>query len=211
MRTESRDAWDRKYETQGALWAKASEVWFQVGERDRVLDVGCGSGKSSTCMKARVIAADFSMSALRMAAESNPLAEYVCCEATKLPFRDSSFDLIRASFILDHLEYEGRRKLLGEVDRVLDKKGRLAIDCFSRNDGRFVRRDHSVSGEFIDGDGILHHYFDRDELADLLSGFNCVSLSEISWEQGIGSGKSMKRYAFRALFSKLDNRRSHLV
>jgi len=203
MNANQRCAWEKKYATQGILWARTHDEWFRVNETDRVLDLGSGSGKSARSLKGEVTSLDFSLSALKTAMGSpiNP-TDGVCGEATVLPFKDSVFDIVRASFILDHLSDPERRTAVDEIHRVIRRGGRVAIESFSVSDARCAMCSVDDKGDSIDGDGILHHYFAKGEVASLLVGFEIDSLKEIGWEQRIGSGKKMERSIIRAIALK---------
>lgn len=203
MNASQRDAWEKKYATQGILWARTHDEWFQVNESDRVLDLGSGSGKSAKSLKGEITSLDFSLSALKKAMGSlaSP-SNGVYGEATVLPFKDSAFDFIRASFILDHLSDQDRKIAIDEMHRVIRPGGRVAIESFSISDARCVMGSMDDKGNLTDGDGIIHHYFVKDEVASLLTGFKIDSLKEIQWEQRIGSGKKMDRSIIRAIATK---------
>jgi ubiquinone/menaquinone biosynthesis C-methylase UbiE len=203
MNASQRHAWEKKYTAQGILWARTHDEWFRVNEMDRVLDLGSGSGKSARLLKGEITALDFSLSALRKAGSSNACqTNGVCGEATVLPFKDSVFDFVRASFILDHLSGPERKIAVNEIHRVLRRGGRVALESFSISDARCAMGSVNDKGNSIDGDGIIHHYFVKDEVALLLTGFEMDSLKEINWEQRIGSGKKMGRSIIRAIAVK---------
>jgi len=52
---------------------------------------------------------------------------YICADATALPFRDSSMDLVGMHQVLEHVP--NPESVLREVLRVLKPKGRLAVVC----------------------------------------------------------------------------------
>jgi ubiquinone/menaquinone biosynthesis C-methylase UbiE len=203
MNANQRNAWERKYATQGILWARTHDEWFRVNETDRVLDLGSGSGKSARSLKGEITALDFSFIALKKAVGSpTGPTNRVCGEATVLPFKDSAFDFVRASFILDHLSGPERKIAVNEIHRVIRRSGRVAFESFSISDARCAMGSMDSKGDLIDGDGILHHYFVKDEVASLLTEFEIDFLKEISWEQRIGSGEKMERSIIRAIAMK---------
>ena len=78
-----------------------------------ILDLGAGTGAASRAAIAagarQVVAADLSLSMLRRhalkatAAAGAPACHPVAADASALPFRDASFDLVLAAFCLNHL------------------------------------------------------------------------------------------------------------
>jgi SAM-dependent methyltransferase len=91
-----------------------------------ILDIGCGSGWSTLALR------NAGHRAFGVDLHSNPEAKeggeafhYVCADATTLPFRDSSMDLVGMHAVLEHLPNpEGA---LVEAMRVLKPKGRLVV------------------------------------------------------------------------------------
>jgi 2-polyprenyl-3-methyl-5-hydroxy-6-metoxy-1,4-benzoquinol methylase len=78
---------------------------------ERFLELGCGSGGMSAAgaeRGARVVATDVSLRWLVLARKRMREAEldnvtFVCCAAEALPFADSSFDLVAASDVVEHV------------------------------------------------------------------------------------------------------------
>jgi len=198
MNEKQRLAWEKKYLTQGALWSRSYDVWFETAEGQRILDLGCGPGKSCASMKGDVIAADFSISALKMLCDSIKNASAVCCDVCMLPFVDSSFDLVRASFIFGHLDEEERLSTIDEISRVLKHGGKFALEVFSTADARFAMRGKPRKTDHVNEDGIYHFYFDKGEVQSLLSDFSKISICEIIWNQRVGPKTVMERKVLRA-------------
>ena len=199
MSEEQRLAWDRKYSIQGAVWSRTHEDWFEISGGQRVLDLGCGSGKSISSLKGDSVGVDFSMAALRIMRGSMPETSAVCCDICALPFTDSSFDFVRASFVLGHLIPEERSSAISEISRILSKGGRLAIEVFSTRDGRFLRRGGPIETSVEYDDGLRHTFFDEEQIRAVLSSFEEITVSEARWAQRIGPGESMERSVIRAL------------
>lgn len=202
MSEGQRAAWDKKYAAQGALWSRDHEVWFEVEEGSRVLDLGSGSGKSCASLCGEVVAADFSMAALRLVDDPSRKMAKVCCDAARLPFSDSSFDFVRASFILGHMGAAERKSAICEISRVLKIGGNLALEVFSTSDARNAMKKERRGGNKTNREGIIHHYFDREEVEELLTSFEVRFIEEVAWSQRIGPKKSMRRSIIRALALK---------
>ena len=104
---------------------------------DRVLDVGCGTGRHA-CEVFRTLGADvvgvyLSMEDLRKAALTLYLLDDAGdgswiisrADATKLPFKDSSFDVVICSEVLEHIPEN--RAAIAELVRVLKKGKNLVV------------------------------------------------------------------------------------
>jgi len=201
MSEEQRVAWDEKYKAQGTLWSRSHDRWFETKDSDRILDLGCGTGKSSASMAGVVVAVDFSMAALRLFGDNVPSASRICCNITSLPFKDAQFDVVRASFIIGHLKEKERAEAMEEINRVLRPEGLIAIEVFSVSDGRFLRKRETASGA-EDDEQLLHAYFNEGQIRHLLSKFNVTSVSEEKWAQRVGPREFLERSIIRATAEK---------
>lgn len=109
---------------------------------DRMLDVGCGTGVLTRLAAQAVGPSGHAVGidpAPRMigvarenAARTGSQAEFKLAAIERLPFDDSSFDVVLSSLMLHHLPAELKHEGLREVRRVLKPGGRLVavdIDC----------------------------------------------------------------------------------
>lgn len=89
-----------------------------------ILDVGCGTGAMSGKLAewGEVVSADFSPLALAFSRRRS-LTRLCASDAMRLPFRDSSFDLVVALDILEHVADDSAA--LAEIHRVLKPGGRV--------------------------------------------------------------------------------------
>jgi ubiquinone/menaquinone biosynthesis C-methylase UbiE len=108
------------YDAAAADWARGPERMYAPLARalvaaaplpvagGRVLDLGAGTGVVGRAAlgagAARVVAADLAVAMLRL---GGPAQHPVAADATALPFRDQTFDLIVAAFCLNHLSDPG--------------------------------------------------------------------------------------------------------
>jgi demethylmenaquinone methyltransferase/2-methoxy-6-polyprenyl-1,4-benzoquinol methylase len=103
---------------------------------DRVLDVCCGTGDLAARFAeigANVVALDFSVQMLERAVERHASSGRIHCvraDASQLPFRDETFDIVTIGYGLRNLaEWESGVK---EMSRVLKPGGRLIVLEFGR-------------------------------------------------------------------------------
>lgn len=92
----------------------------------RVLEVGCGTGVGAAELLAagyEVTALDVSQAALERARAIAPRATLVRADACDLPFEDASFDAVRLTRVLQHIDAPERA--LREAYRVLLADGAL--------------------------------------------------------------------------------------
>jgi len=98
----------------------------------RVLDVGCGAGRTSTVLAAAgfdVVGLDISRPMLGLAAAEDPAVRYVAGDAAALPFAEGSFPTVLFSYNgIDELRPTSARvAALREIHRVLEPGGRFAF------------------------------------------------------------------------------------
>ena len=103
-------------------------------EGDITLDIGTGTAlvaiEIAKKTGGKVVAVDITPEMLEIAKSNIQKAhltekiELKCCSAKKLPFADTSFDLVTSALAMHHMEIP---KVLSEMVRVLKKGGRLVI------------------------------------------------------------------------------------
>jgi ubiquinone/menaquinone biosynthesis C-methylase UbiE len=98
----------------------------------RVLDLGCGRGEVvRTCLErgARAVGLDFSYDALVLAQRILPSGKLnlIRADVQRLPFQNTSFDLVFALDLVEHLYPAELDRLLAEVYYVLAPGGRLIV------------------------------------------------------------------------------------
>lgn len=99
----------------------------RLGDVDRVLDIGCGTGwigEQLTREGKKVIGVDIDPGALRDARQRESETIRVDIEASGLPFDDQTFDGVIAKDILEHLVRPG--PAVEEISRVL-RPGGVAV------------------------------------------------------------------------------------
>lgn len=110
----------------------------RYGELNAILDVGGGMGRLSLALaelaKNNVVLTDISIDMLELAEEkAGPLSnlKFINADAHRLPFCDSSFDLVVGLDLFCHLEQP--KRVLKEFHRVLKDKGILILDSTNSN------------------------------------------------------------------------------
>jgi len=102
-----------------------------------ILDLGCGLGWGGSFLspKGYVIGLDIDKEAIREAKRryaSNSNVEFICADATNLPFRDKSLDTVVSIENIEHIK--DQEKYIQTVYRVLKKDGILVLSTPNRLD-----------------------------------------------------------------------------
>jgi ubiquinone/menaquinone biosynthesis C-methylase UbiE len=172
---------------------------FLLGSRitpgERVLDLGCGTGAFTALLAeagAEVIGADVAEAALARArpAHTGLSFELVPLDGP-LPFEDSSFELVWASEVIEHVADTAR--WLSEVRRVLAPRGRLLLTTPSHGRIAVALRGLERYSEPL-GDHL--HLYTRRSLHGLLDDFG---FSEIDIRTGGGVPPLRRLLLARAL------------
>jgi SAM-dependent methyltransferase len=109
------------------------DAWFlalaAIAEKRpaRVLDAGCGTGEFAALIAAPVVTCIDSSPAAVSATRSRGL-NAILANVQELPFADSSFDVVVASWMLYHVP--DRRRAVQELARVLTPAGRF-VGCYN--------------------------------------------------------------------------------
>ena len=166
-------SWQTDYQTRGARWGGASYLLPEMPADALILETGCGNGKTLRSLRQGAIGIDISPAAVRLAGPSA-----IVGDIRSLPFKDSVFDIIFCWHVLGHLSSLDRNTAAREMLRVLKPEGVVYFKDFSRNDFRYGKGTEVESSSFLRGDGIITHYFEPEELADL---FGPSAISTASW------------------------------
>jgi malonyl-CoA O-methyltransferase len=94
-----------------------------VGEPERILEIGSGTGSGAAVLKARfpdadITGVDLSPEMVRIATAKVEGVTFEPADASRLPFADASFDLVAQNNVPVYF---------GEIDRVLAPAGRVLV------------------------------------------------------------------------------------
>jgi ubiquinone/menaquinone biosynthesis C-methylase UbiE len=158
-----------------------------------VLELACGTGIVTQAIRerlgeeTRLVATDLSEGMLKVAQTKTMTkkVEWKVADATSLPFKDNSFDMVVCQFGV--MFFPDKEKAMKEAFRVLRPGGRILFNTWDKikyND--FPRVAQSVIAQMFENNppefyNIPFSYFDHFEIRTLLrgTGFNDIALSTI--------------------------------
>jgi SAM-dependent methyltransferase len=160
----------------------------------RILDVGCGFGKSTTPIKellpqSQVLGVDLSEPCIELAAARASQADlditFQQADAAALPFDEGSVDVVTGTMVLHEMPLPVLRTVLGEVARVLAPGGAVRFLEFMRTGDGFrdaVMNDHA----WRNNEPFMPELMDMDLEAELAA----AGLTDARWvpfdERGVG-------------------------
>ena len=149
----------------GYLW----RVRSNVPAGSTVLELGCAGGVAYFAQRYNMIGLDVSMASLQSAA-----THYATCiqadASDFIPLADNSVDAVASSFFWEHIPPDMKRKMLGEIRRILRPGGRLIFlyDVETQNPLVAAMRRSSAplyNAEFIERDGHLGYQRPEENVA----------------------------------------------
>ena len=183
---DQKSAWETWYSGQPRPWRGSADLgWVGFVPGERVLDAGCGNGKTTSVLLdagCTVTGIDLSTSAVsecarRFGNRGVFIEGDICC----LPFPDSSFDTVVSVHCLEHNNEENERLALSEFMRVLVPGGRLVMQMFARGDFRSDGKQEDVRN------GILYRYHTPESATELLKDWNIERMESIDMQTRFGT------------------------
>jgi|SRR5579885_1752924 len=177
--TTSAAAWIRQVDTfdfarevllDGAMLDMCGDVKGKT-----VLDVGCGEGRFCRMLRGRgahTTGIDPTEALLSVAKERDPAGQYVTGVGERIPFEDSSFDIVVSYLTL--LDIEDYRKAIAECVRVLRPGGRFVygnLAAFATTTGTGWVQDEKGSKLYFP----IDHYIDERAMEVSWSGIKVIN------------------------------------
>lgn len=183
--------WEENYSARGPLWAGSVHMLPALPLHARVLELGCGNGKTLSAMyrhEWQVTGIDISPRAVHLAALATGDAQechLAVADIRRLPLRPGSFDAVFAVHVLGHLDAAERAAAVRELHRIILPGGQVFFRDFSVRDFRFGKGRETEPGTFLRGTGIRTHYFSEPEVLQLFTGFTAASIGICSWQMRV--------------------------
>lgn len=131
---------------------KVVKNYFSGREKNKVIDIGCGTGEFSVFFDPKNYTGVDIEPAYIKYAKKNYQGEFLVADATKLPFAEQSFDTAVILGVLHHLSDDKCVQIFNEIRRVLKSgAGALALEDVADNaDNKITKILHNLDkGNFI--------------------------------------------------------------
>lgn len=203
-------AWDREYAH--LKWggpAPVRDIQAYLLPESRVLDAGSGNGRylGELAKLYNTTGIDISLTALKgsrvQLSRSRRFAEHLGGSISDLPFKARAFDGVLCYGVLQHLFKEERESAVTEFGRILRKGGFVFFEAFGCEDMRCGGETSALFEEmtFARQNGIIYHYFAKEEVRAVFRGFEVIRLEDVMKEKTF-RGEPYKRHLIRGIFRK---------
>jgi len=179
-----KDAWNQFYGSNPRPWRGtiSNKIRFPFRKGDLVLDIGCGTGKTSSALIEegyRVIGVDISDVATDICRRMyGDKMSVICTSADSIPIDPYSVDGIVMIHVLEHMNEDELKASADEAYRILSCGGKMFVRVFHKDDMRSGKGE-SIDGGIVRGNGIRYRYFTEDELRNVFKRFSEVSTERI--------------------------------
>jgi len=199
--------WDDEYARKGMIWSGMTHDLPELSSGCRVLELGCGNGKMLPVMIRRewnVTAIDFSCRAVALCRRQIGGAlsgQVMVADARGSPFRNETFDAVFAIHCIGHMHRADRNQTAREIIRMLKPGGIMYFSGFATDDFRFGKGHETEAATFRRGNGIITHYFSRQEVIDLFLNLKPCRINIHPWSLRV-RGNNLKRSEIIGIFKK---------
>lgn len=163
---------------------------IRIGSAQRLLEVGCGEGgnlKLLASPPSQTIGVDYSHEKVRWAADQVSGARFARADATRLPFRDGSFDIVLCRDVLHHMTVSEKKSTFDEIVRVCREAGQIVIiepngrSPMVRFQGWMVEAEKDA---LLNSWSRLEPFFDRQKVGE----------PQVTWAQPFPVGRMLFHY-----------------
>jgi SAM-dependent methyltransferase len=199
--------WEEDYTRRGILWSGVTHGLPELSSGSRVLELGCGNGKTLSVMIQRrwdVTAIDLSCTAVtlsRNVVNGSATADVMVADGRFTPVKNNSFNAVFSVHVIGHLHEPDRHEIAREVTRILKPGGILFFCDFSTEDFRYGKGQKTEPSTFKRGTNISTHYFTCQEIIDLFPELIPQTITLHQWPMRV-RGKDLVRSEVKGIFSR---------
>lgn len=187
--------WEIVYKEKGEIYTnlepkiiKYAKI-FKNNKYKKILDLGCGTGRNTIYMAQQgfsVYALDISKTGVAITkkkAKSLGLKniKFKVADIKHTFYPDNYFDAVLCIFTLSHGLLKDNKDAVDEIYRILKPKGMLVTEFMSVKDktcgkGKEIEKNTFLGG-MEDDKHMMHHYFTKSEINEILSKFARFKIS----------------------------------
>lgn len=189
-------SWDDLFADPRFHWEEPDPAVVEVAQRwrrsgvGRVHDLGCGAGRHMAFLQSEdfaVTGSDVSPRGLaacaRQLQESGLPHALVLADMSGLPFADRAFDATISINVLNHGSRAKLQRAADEIHRTLRPGGQVLLTVLNTWDWRFGSGEEPEPNTWVLAEGpeagIMHHFFDEEDLREWLGAFEIVELERV--------------------------------
>ncbi len=192
---EQSDIWDGIYRSQTRAWRGVTDLGeLPFSEGSRILEVGCGNGKTLEALLDRgyqAVGIDFSGEAVSACRGLlGDRAEVVRASVLDIPFGDSEFDGAVMFHVLENIVPADVPRAVSELRRTVRPGGHLIVRAFSVGDIRSEKGERISGDTVVRGNGIRYRYFTEDSLSDCFRGCASAEVRTVTKPTRFGGDRS---------------------
>ncbi|MSS74594.1 class I SAM-dependent methyltransferase [Candidatus Pacearchaeota archaeon] len=190
--------WDTFYTIQA--WQKETLDLPQICANKRILELGCGNGKTLKAILSQdpqaVLAIDFSGEALKRAKEmiQDLRVTFLHTNVLALPGDLGTFDVIVCYYLLNNLTPAEQTSLIASLHSLLNPEGTLLLEDYTTGDHR-EQTTHTLRRDFIS----------QERIKQLLANYTLTSCAENSfspYKQSLQQRRIIRASAIHPVSSK---------
>lgn len=146
---------------------KIIKKYFLIASKDRLLDIGCGTGEFSVFFSSEgYTGVDINPANIRYAS-SHYKRKFLVADGKKLPFPDNSFSKVLVVGVFHHLSDIDSQKVINEIKRVLKPDGKFLVMEDTESDNCITTLMHRLDqGKFIRSKLEWWKMFENDYLVE---------------------------------------------
>ena len=173
--------------TRNKNWEELRELFKDISDNDKILDLGCGNGRLLEVLKnIDYIGVDSSEKLIEIAQKKYPQADFQVADALNLPFPDNYFDKVYSIAVLHHIPSKKYHlQFLKEAKRVLKPDGILVITVWNLWQKKFWKLILKytflklTSQSKLDFKDIFYPWKNQKSKTEVLRYFHCFTKKEL--------------------------------
>jgi len=123
---------------------KAIKKYLRINPEDKLLDVGCGTGLTTSCWNCKCYGIDPSKKLLEIAKKKYKDIIFKQAPAEKIPFKNNYFNYCLCLASMHNLSKEDADKTLKEIYRILKENGRCLIFVWNKYPRFILKRKETL-------------------------------------------------------------------